>query len=120
VAQVQITHTGSGELTGLAVAIEYQTGSGWLTAELSSTTTPSTLTLTAPSAVLQTGSYTATVSVSATGVTPQTVTVHLTITISPLGGERAQGQVASGARPFLLPGDLEHDHHSGVREPRSD
>jgi hypothetical protein len=81
-AQVQITHTGSAELTGLAVAVEYASGSGWLSATLSSTTTPSTLTLTATPPTTA-GSYTATATVSATGVASQAVTVHLTIGAPP-------------------------------------
>ncbi|HXF48511.1 MAG TPA: fibronectin type III domain-containing protein [Verrucomicrobiae bacterium] len=76
---VDVTNGGGGSLTGLAVgSITYGAGaSGWLSAGLSGTSAPTTLTLTASLSGLSAGGYTATVPVTS-GVasnSPQTVSV---------------------------------------------
>jgi len=84
---VNITNGGSGTLSGLAAAISYQSGTGWLTASLNTTTAPATLTLTAARGSLAAGVYNATVNVSS-GVasnSPQAVAVSLTVTSPAIG-----------------------------------
>jgi hypothetical protein len=82
-----ISNGGTGSLNGLATGtIVYGTGqtAGWLTASLSSTSAPATLTLTPALGTLAAGTYTASVPVTASvaGVTnsPQTVSATLTVT----------------------------------------
>jgi uncharacterized membrane protein len=79
--QVAITNAGDGALSGLAAGtIAYGAGaSGWLTAMLSGTTAPTTLTLAASPAGLAAGTYTATVPVRATGNLSAAVTVTFTV-----------------------------------------
>ena len=80
---VDVTNGGGGSLTGLAVGtISYGSGaSGWLTATLSSTTAPATLTLAANLSGLSAGSYTATVPVtsSVASNSPQSVSVTFVV-----------------------------------------
>jgi len=80
---VVVTNSGGGTLSGLARSIAYGSGqtTGWLTATLSSTTAPSTLTLQAATGSLSAGTYTATVSVTSNvaGNSPQTVSVTFTV-----------------------------------------
>jgi fibronectin type 3 domain-containing protein len=80
--QIAITNGGGGSLTGLALTITYPAGSstGWLTAELGSTTAPTSLTLTASRGSLPLGTHTATVRVTATGAAPLDVPVQYTVT----------------------------------------
>jgi hypothetical protein len=79
---VQVTNSG-GSLTGLGVdPIGYGTGaSGWLTAALSATTAPATLTLAANLSGLAAGTYTATVPVTSAVASnsPQWVEVAFTV-----------------------------------------
>ncbi|MEP7326719.1 MAG: hypothetical protein ABI836_12280, partial [Gemmatimonadota bacterium] len=85
---ISVTNGGGGTLTGLAVGtISYGPGaSGWLTASLSPSTAPASLTLQATTGALPAGSYTATVPVtSATAEnSPQTVSVIFTLTDAPV------------------------------------
>jgi hypothetical protein len=78
---VSVTNAGGGSLTGLAVGtITYGSGaSGWLTATLAATTAPTSLTLQVSNTGLVAGTYTATVPVTASGVSSQSVTVTLTM-----------------------------------------
>jgi nitrite reductase/ring-hydroxylating ferredoxin subunit len=78
---VNVTSAAGGALSGLAFAVTYGAGaSGWLsTSSLSATTTPSALTLRVVSSALATGTYTATVQVSATGAAPQSIAVTLVV-----------------------------------------
>ena len=80
---VNITNTGGGTLSGLATAITYTSGSGWLGVNLSTTTAPSVLTLTPATGSLTPGVYHARVTVSSTvlGVVSDTVGVTFTVTI---------------------------------------
>ena len=85
---VTITNSGGGTINGIAPGtIIYSTGaSGWLSASVTSSTTPSTLTLTVLSTALAVGNYSATVPVTSTttGVTPLNVTVTYTVTAAPV------------------------------------
>jgi hypothetical protein len=78
-ATLQVTNAGGGNLTQLSVgAITYGPGAtGWLSAQLSLTGAPSTLTLTPTLGSLAAGTYTATVPVQSAiiGVAPVNVTV---------------------------------------------
>ena len=79
---IAITNGGGGTLTGLTLSLAYGANqpSGWLAAQLSTTTAPGTLTLTASRGSLTPGTYTATVSLSAEGIaTPITVSVTLLV-----------------------------------------
>ena len=81
--QVGVTNAGGGALTGLAAAIDYQTGqpTGWLTATLSGTDAPAQLTLRAATGTLAAGNYTANVRVTS-GLaqnSPQTVAVTFAV-----------------------------------------
>jgi hypothetical protein len=82
-----ITNAGVGTLDGLATEISYTAGQpeGWLNAELSATTAPSTLALTATTGSLPPGTYTANVAVSSAvaGNSPQLVAVTFTLAPSP-------------------------------------
>ena len=75
---VAITAVGIGTLSGLKASIDYASGAaGWLTATLSDTTAPATLTLTARNAGLNAAIYRATVSITAAaaGNSPQSVAI---------------------------------------------
>ena len=82
---VAITNGGGGALSGLATSITYGSGSGWLSATLSSTGAPSDLTLRATTGALAAGTYTATVRVSATNAsnTPRDITVQFIVASQP-------------------------------------
>lgn len=88
---IQITNTGGGSLSGLAVGnVGYQSGqpTGWLaTASLNSTTAPATLTLGVTAGSLAAGTYHASIPITSTagGVTnsPQTVAVDFIVTAAP-------------------------------------
>jgi hypothetical protein len=85
---VSITNTGGGSINGIAPGtITYSTGpSGWLSASVTSSSTPSTLTLTVLTTALAVGNYSATVPVTSTttGVTPLNVTVTYTVSAAPV------------------------------------
>jgi hypothetical protein len=79
---VGITANGEGTLTGLKATIDYASGAaGWLTATLSDTTAPATLTLRSANAGLNASSYRATVNIAAAGApnSPQAVPVTFTV-----------------------------------------
>ena len=83
---VAITAQGHGALSGLQVNVTYGSGqSGWLTATLSDTTAPATLTLKPRLAGLNPANYSATVSISATSAqnTPQSLPVSFNVTAAP-------------------------------------
>lgn len=78
---VQISNSGGGSLVGLTAQVAYGAGAtGWLTATLNQTTAPATLTLRQTASQLAPGTYTATVSVGATGLPARTIAVTLTVT----------------------------------------
>jgi hypothetical protein len=110
---VAVTNGGGGTLSGLTATISYTTGNGWLTASLSSTTAPSTLTLTATPGSLSEGTYTASVAVSS-GVasnSPQAVSITLTVAPSSAGQITAfasfDNGVVKGGDPALAKKVLE-------------
>jgi len=84
---VSVTNAGVvGSLTGLATSISYDSqGSGWLTVSLSSTASPSTMSVQPATGSLSASTYTATISVSATGALngPQTVSVTFVVGSAP-------------------------------------
>jgi hypothetical protein len=79
---VTITNAGGGTLSGLAVAVTYSGPSGWLSAALSGSTAPATLTLAATTGSLAPGTYQATVRVTSgqAANSPQQIHVAFTIT----------------------------------------
>jgi hypothetical protein len=85
---VAITNSGGGALTGVSSSITYASGqpSGWLSASLSSTTAPATVTLQAATGSLAAGAYNATLEVTS-GVasnSPQAVDITFTVTAAPV------------------------------------
>lgn len=83
---VAITNGGGGSLTALAFgAVQYANGAGWLSATLSSTTAPATITVTPNVAGLAPGTYNANIPVSAADAsnTPQLVAVTLVVRAPP-------------------------------------
>ena len=88
VQTVSVNDGGNGSVTGLVVsASSYGAGqpAGWLTATLSSTATPSTLSLQPTVGSLAAGTYTATVSISSPNAanSPQTVGVTFVVASAP-------------------------------------
>jgi uncharacterized protein YjdB len=87
---VSVTNGGGGTLSGLTGVITYGAGQpiGWLTAALSATTAPATLTLTASATNLQPGTYNATVVLrsATTGVAEKSVAVTFTVGAGPAIG----------------------------------
>ncbi|HWO87638.1 MAG TPA: Ig-like domain-containing protein [Gemmatimonadales bacterium] len=85
---VEVTNSGGGVLSGLAVgAITYGSGaSGWLSASLNNSTAPATLTVSASLAGLTAGTFTAQIPITASGVSnsPQTVSVTFNVTAAPI------------------------------------
>lgn len=83
--QIGVTNAGGGTLSGVAATVGYASGqpSNWLTATLSTTTAPATLTLAPVLGSLGAGTYSATVAITstATGVTnsPQSILVNFTV-----------------------------------------
>ncbi len=90
VQTVSVTNAGTGSLTGLAAAVSYQSGqpTGWLSASLSATTAPATLTVQASKTGLAAGTYNGTIAVtsSVANNSPQTVAVTFTVTQPPAIG----------------------------------
>lgn len=83
---VAITKDGTRPLTGLKATINFASGAaGWLTATLSDTTAPATLTLAAKNAGLNAATYRATVSLTSTtaGVAPESVSVTYALSAAP-------------------------------------
>jgi Rieske Fe-S protein len=85
-AQVlQLTNGGGGTISGLTTSVSYGAGAtGWLSATLSQTTVPATLTLRPVLTGLAAGTYTANVTISAPGLSARTVIVTLTVTAAGL------------------------------------
>ena len=83
--ELMVTNTGGGALTGLSVEVQYQTGSGWLTASLNTTTAPATISVQASPTGLSAGTYTATLRVlsAAAGNSPVSVPISYTIATQP-------------------------------------
>ena len=81
VVQVPVTRQGGGSIAALSVSTTYNTGSGWLTATLAGTSTPTTLNIQAAAGSLSPGDYTATVRVASpnAGNSPQTINVTFSV-----------------------------------------
>jgi len=81
--QLTVTNAGSGAVTGLSVRVAYGAGepTGWLSASLSSTSAPASLTLRTDLRQLAPGIYHAFVTISSTarGAAPTTVAVQVTV-----------------------------------------
>lgn len=87
---IQVTNSGAGTLSGLNVGtVTYQAGqpTGWLSASLSSTTAPSSVTLFAVTRWLPAGTYTASVPIASTApqVTNSPRPILVTFTVTPSG-----------------------------------
>ncbi len=78
---VDIANAVPGTIPGLAIKTTYATGqpTGWLRTTLSAKSTPASVTMSADAGALIEGQYDATVAVSGTGVSTQTIAVRLTI-----------------------------------------
>lgn len=80
---INLTNSGGGALSGLAVALTYAPNqpTGWLSASLGSLSAPTALTLSATRGTLTAGTYTATIQTSAAGLTtlPPAITVTLIV-----------------------------------------
>jgi len=78
---VTLSNTGGGALAGLSTMIGYTAGqpAGWLTAQLSGTTAPATLTLSARRGTLGVGTYSATVTVNSASTGSRSITVVLVV-----------------------------------------
>ena len=104
---VPVTRQGGGVITGLTVSTAYQSGSGWLTATLASTSTPTTLNIQAAAGALAPGQYTATVTVATPNAanSPRTLTVtfnvlwSLATDVFPAIGPYCSGCHFSGGSP---------------------
>jgi fibronectin type 3 domain-containing protein len=81
---VQITNSGGGSLTGLAVSITYPGGqpAGWVTTSLNQTTAPATLTVGAQTGALTTGTYTAQIRITSPVAGNNPVIVDVTFDIA--------------------------------------
>lgn len=108
---VQVTNGGGGSLTGLGIgAITYEAGqpTGWLTATLSGTTAPASITLTTASATLPEGFYTATVPVQSpvASNSPLALTVNLNVGPPPVISLSLEFVAFTGWLNGALPGIL--------------
>lgn len=89
---VNVSNSGLGKLSGLGVGtIAYGSGqpTGWLAASLSATSAPTTLTLTAASGSLASGTYTATLPVTSSVAinSPQTISVTFSANMPPFAAD---------------------------------
>ncbi|HUF68343.1 MAG TPA: Ig-like domain-containing protein, partial [Longimicrobiales bacterium] len=82
---VAITNIGGGQLTGLAADVSHAAGepTGWLTAALSRSDAPATLTVRATVAGLSVGTYTGTIQITAPGVANSPRSIQVTLVLSP-------------------------------------
>ena len=78
---VSVSRGGGGTLTNLTAGVTHQSGAGWLSANLQSTSTPTNVVLTVNATALAVGTYQATVTVAAPGAanSPQTIVVNLSV-----------------------------------------
>lgn len=78
---VQLVNSGGGALSGIGYTIAYGAGaSTWLsTSSLSGTSAPASITIRPESSTLAAGTYTATITITATGVVARTIGVTLTV-----------------------------------------
>ncbi len=84
--QVDVSNSGGGTLSGLSAGVDYGSGpNGWLTASLSGTSAPATLTIGASAFGLGEGTYTANVAVSSDAASNSPQTVSVTMVVQPAG-----------------------------------
>lgn len=78
---VSVTNSGSGTLSGLSTSIVYAGASGWLSANLGSSSAPTSLTVSPSQSGLAVGTYQASVIIGSSipGVAPRTVAVTLEV-----------------------------------------
>ena len=106
---VVLTNGGGGTLAPVVGAITYGPGaSGWLNAALSSFVAPDTLTLAVLSTALPVGTYSATVSLTASKATnsPKTIKVTLAVALgapSTMTADSGDGQAATVNTPVAVP-----------------
>jgi hypothetical protein len=83
---LNISNGGTRPLSGLSISVSYQSGqpSGWLSASLSGTTAPATVTFSASAGSLAAGTYNATAAIASTasGVTNSAQTILVTFSVS--------------------------------------
>ena len=79
--QVQISNGGGGTLGGLGISVIYSSGVGWLSANISSTVAPATISLSVSTNLLSEGTYNAVVRVNSPFAenTPLDIPVSLTV-----------------------------------------
>jgi hypothetical protein len=92
---VAISTDNQDTLPGLKTSIAYASGSGWLTAQLSDTVAPATLTLTSSITGLAAGSYQATVTIQVNDAANSPLTLPVTFEIAPPPPVRIGLSVAS-------------------------
>lgn len=110
---VRVENDGGGSLGGLSASVSYGSGvSGWLEAELGSSSAPADLTLSVTETDLTPGTYRATVGVrsSQSANSPQSVTVRLKVEEG--GGDSRSAQVATIT--YRTTGGPSGDRHLGV------
>ena len=97
---VEISNGGGGSLNGLQRVISYAAGqpNGWLTATLNGTSAPATLSIQATPSALAPGTYTATITVSASRASDDPVALNVTLNLAP-GGVIAGLQSAAAHFP---------------------
>lgn len=80
---IDIQNDGGGALDQLSVTVEYASGqtAGWLTAQLASTSAPTTLTISVLPATLSPGSYSATVEILSPSAKPDRRTLPVTLVV---------------------------------------
>lgn len=78
---VQCNNGGGGTVAGLVATVSYGAGrTDWMTATLNQTIAPATLTVRPSTSALPVGSYTATITVSGSGVASRSIAVSLAVT----------------------------------------
>jgi len=82
---VSVSNAGSGSLAAPTATISYTTGAGWLSAAVSGSAAPYTVTVSAVTGSLAAGTYTASISLASAGAgnTPQAVPVTFTVSTTP-------------------------------------
>jgi fibronectin type 3 domain-containing protein len=92
---VEVTNDGGGTLSGLVVTVVGENTS-WLSAELSRTTAPATITLNATRGLLPVGTYTATLRVTSGVASNSPVEIPVTFTVA-LGAPQTPGSLSATA-----------------------
>ena len=80
---LRITNTGSGALEGLSLDVAYETGSGWLSAKLDSTSAPTELVLAIVPGGLAPGTYRARVSILSREAANSPVSIAVNLALDP-------------------------------------